>query len=282
MASGPTLRVDDLAPYLLLKNGNYLYKVPYRDGHAVLKVYYGSHGRWARLGKSLANVLLYGQTSYLPRTRLAVERRCLRLWAEHGFRTFGIHEDVRVEAPQCPEHGYLLLEYVDKPKLSQFLADGSRALAERLATWRRFLPEWSRRHELAIALREPALVHENGDGKHVMLLDDGSFLWFDFEMIYRSRRRVRRHVAHETIQYLWQICRGLPPADVDPFLDAAAAGHPNPPRLKEAWELFLRHPNLLMRAARWLDQRRARARKPTSKYRIAARLRQALQRAGGS
>ena len=34
-----TLRFDTLKDKLLLKNGNYLYKVPYRDGHAVLKVW---------------------------------------------------------------------------------------------------------------------------------------------------------------------------------------------------------------------------------------------------
>lgn len=275
-----TLTFSDLRPYLLLENGNYLYKVPFRGGFAVLKVYYGSHGPLARWGKSLANVLLYGQTSYAPRTRRRVERRCLALWARHGFRTFGVHDGVRVQAPGCPEDGYLLLEFVERPRLCDVLADRARPLAERLALWRRFLAEWSRRHELAIARREPDLVHENGDGKHVMLLEDGGFLWFDFEMVFRSRRRVRRQVAHETIQYLWQICRRLDPDEVEALLEETVRAHPRPERLREAWELFLKHPNLLMRAARWLDQRRARARKPTSKYRIARRLRAAGERLG--
>ncbi len=119
-----TLTFSDLRPYLLLENGNYLYKVPFRGGFAVLKVYYGSHGPLARWGKSLANVLLYGQTSYAPRTRRRVERRCLALWARHGFRTFGVHDGVRVQAPGCPEDGYLLLEFVERPRLCDVLPTG--------------------------------------------------------------------------------------------------------------------------------------------------------------
>ncbi len=39
------IRFNDLSPYLLLKNGNYLYKIPFRDGFAVLKVYYEDSGQ---------------------------------------------------------------------------------------------------------------------------------------------------------------------------------------------------------------------------------------------
>ena len=88
------------------------------------------------------------------------------------------------------------------------LRDAPRGADERLAVFRRFLAEWGRRHELAIAHAEPRLVHENGDGKHVLVLDDG-FLWFDFEMIWRSRARVADHVSHEIIQYLWFLSKSV-------------------------------------------------------------------------
>ena len=84
------IRFDDLKPYLLLQNGNFLYKVPFRDGWAVLKVFYGSRGTWGRLQKSFSNVVLYGQTSYMPKTRCRIERECLDLWGRHGFRVFGV------------------------------------------------------------------------------------------------------------------------------------------------------------------------------------------------
>jgi hypothetical protein len=259
------LILPDLAPYLLLRNGNYLYKVPWDGGSAVLKVYVGSRGALGRAWKSLANVLLYGQTSYAARTRRRVERECLDLWARHGFRTFRVFDEVEVVAPGCPPGGYLLLEYVERPRLGRHVADPAVPLAERLSTWRRFLAEWGRRHALAVSLREPRLVHENGDGKHVMLMEDGGFLWFDFEMVYRSRSTVRRHVAHEIVQYLWQIARGMPEAERDALYAETVRHYPARER---------------MRLLRRIDRLRARAKKPTSKYRVAERLRRALEAAG--
>lgn len=284
MAAAPERLVfDDLTPYLLLKNGNYLYKVPFRDGHAVLKVYFGSRGPIGRVYKSIANVFLYGQTSYLAYTRRRIEKECLELWAKHGFRTFGVYENVEVEAPGAPKDGWLLLEYVDTIKIWQVLSDEERPLEERLALWRRFLGEYGRRHDLAVELREPRLVHENGDGKHVMILEDGSFLWFDFEMVYRSRRKVRWLVAHEIVQYLWQILKTCTPETQEHLLREAVAHYPNRQRLTDAADYFLRNPNPVMRGLRALERRfRKRAQKPTSKYKVAARLRDAIAAHGSS
>ena len=61
------LRFDDLDSMLLLKNGNYLYKVPFRGGFAVLKVYQGSRTWWQYFSKSCGNVLVCNQTSFMPR-----------------------------------------------------------------------------------------------------------------------------------------------------------------------------------------------------------------------
>jgi hypothetical protein len=275
--SQETLRFDDLRPYLLLKNGNYLYKVPFRGGFAVVKVYYGSRGRLETWFKSAENVVVAGQTSYMPQTRLRIERECLAVWRKHGFRVYDTFEDVVVEAPQCPPGGYTVFEYRDGPKLWRYLGDGSIDEDERFETYRRFTREWSRRHELAIAEREPRLVHENGDGKHVLIFEDG-FHWFDFEMIWRNRSRIEEHVSHEIIQYLWQISKSLPPALRARLLRETVASYPVPERLDEAWRLFLAHRRPLRRLARTLDRRlRARGRKPTSKYAVARHLREQLQ-----
>ena len=84
-------------------------------------------------------------------------------------------------------------------------------LDERLKMWRRFLPVWHRRHALAIEQREPKLVHENGDLKHVLIMDDGQFLFFDFEMVFRSRSRIKEFVAREIMTYLKSLCHYVPP-----------------------------------------------------------------------
>ena len=128
-------------------------------------------------------------------------------------KTLRLHGDTRVD-------NYFWLREKDKPETlaylqaenayAEALTRTSKPLEERLALFRRFLPEWGRRHEIAVAEREPRLVHENGDGKHVMILPD-ALLWFDFEMIWRSRSAVRMHVAHEIIQYLWFLTRNTAP-----------------------------------------------------------------------
>jgi len=187
------LRFDDLDQYLLLKNGNYLYKVPFRDGWAVLKVYYGDRSFFEYVKKSIGNILVCNQTSFMPRGRRRTELECLELWREAGFRVFDTYGGVVVEP--LPPGGYALYEYVDRPRFVTYFADESVPLEDRLETWRRFLPVWHRRHALAIERREPRFIHENGDLKHVMIMEDGQFLFFDFEMCFRSQKRVREFVV---------------------------------------------------------------------------------------
>jgi len=271
------LTLDDLTPYLLLKNGNFLYKVPFRGGWAVLKVYYDSRGWFARLRKSFGNVVLHGQTSYMPQGRRQVELDCINLWKAHGFRVFEVFEDIEVRAPTCVPGGYTLMEYVQAPKLVDLLGDDSRPFEERAALYRRFLKEWSRRHDLAIAESEPRLVHENGDVRHVMAMPDGAFLWFDFEMVYRKRSRVADFISREIVQYLWEMNKMLPADLAARFLDETVAHYPSRDRLHSAWRYWLKHPNPLRRFVRWLDRvLKPRSRKPTSKYNVARRLREKL------
>src|SRR4030095_4970827 len=111
-----TLRIGDLAPHLRLKSGNYLYKVPFRGGFAVLKVYAGSRSRLETWRKSFENVVIAGQTSYQPATRRRVELECLAVWRQHGFRVYDTYDDVVVKAPGCPPGLYTLFEYCTGPK----------------------------------------------------------------------------------------------------------------------------------------------------------------------
>ncbi|MCA8959700.1 MAG: hypothetical protein KDC38_04275 [Planctomycetes bacterium] len=276
-ATTETLQFDDLSPYLLLKNGNYLYKVPFRDDWAVLKVYYGSRGTVGNLYKSFENVVFAGQTSYMPKTRLRIERECLETWRKHGFRVYDIYPEVEVVAPNCPPGGYMLFEYKTGPKLNQYLADSTIDLEQRFSAYRRFLDEWGRRHEIAIREQDPRLVHENGDGKHVLIFDE-ELLWFDFEMIWRSRRRVDEQIGHEIVQYLWNISKNIPEELRERLLEETIEHYPSRDRLAAAPGFFLDHPRLLHRWGRQLDQNlRSRARKPTSKYNVARRLQEKLE-----
>ena len=275
MHSIETLRFDDLTPYLLLKNGNFLYKIPFRGGWAVVKVYYGSRSRLQTVFKSLENWSI-GQSSYLPETRRRVERECLDVWRKHGFRVYDTYDDVVIEAPQCPAGGYTVFEYRQGPSINEYLSDDALSEEQRFETWRRLLAEWGRRHALAISEREPRLVHENGDGKHVMVFEDG-FHWFDFEMVWRSASRISDNVSHEILQYLWQISKSIPEALRPRLLEETVAHYPDRGRLEGAWRLFLANRRPLERMSRAIDKTTARGRKPTSKYSVAARLRALLE-----
>lgn len=264
----PALRFENLEQYLLLKNGNYLYKVPYKGGFAVLKVYYGSLPMWRYRWKSAGNLLVANQTAVMPWSRKATELDCIRLWREAGFRVFDVYYD-RVEG--LPPDGYALYEYVEAPRFVNYFADRTIPLETRLATWRRFLPVWHRRHQLAVERREPRFVHENGDLKHVMIVGD-EFLFFDFETCFRSRNRIREIVAREILCYLKSMARTVK-GEFDAFLEETVAHYPGRDLLAYTHEFAFADPNPLVRFGRKLDLHfRERAQKSSSKYRIAARL----------
>jgi len=265
------LRFEDLRRFLLLRNGNDLYKVPFRGGFAVLKVYFGSRSAWEYATKSIGNLLFGSQTSFMPRARRRTELACLELWKEAGFRVPEVYRDVEVEG--LPVDGYALLEYVEGPRFVHYFADGDLPVDERVATWRRFLPIWHRRHALAIERREPRLVHENGDLKHVFILADGDFLFFDFEMVYRSRERVREFVSREILAYLKSLGRQVGAALWPAFLAETVRHYPDRAILDLTWRYAFDNPNPLLRGARWLDRRlKPGARKPFSKYQVAEQL----------
>lgn len=269
------LRFDDLGRFLLLKNGNYLYKIPFRGGWAVLKVYFGDRTTGEYVRKSLGNILVCNQTSFMPRARRLTELDCMRLWREAGFRVFEVYEDAVVEG--IPTEGQAIYEYVDAPRFVEYFADQSVPLEDRLAMWRRFLPEWHRRHALAIERREPRFVHENGDLKHVMIMEDGRFLFFDFEMCFRSRSRVREFVGREILAYLKSLGKTVGKEHWPVFLEETAAHYPDKDLLAYTYDFAFRNPNPVLRLGRWLDRKvKPRAGKPFSKYNAALKVRQCL------
>lgn len=275
-----TLRIDNLEQYLLLKNGNYLYKVPFRGGFAVLKVYFGSRTPLQYLTKSLGNVLLANQTSFMPRARRRTEYQVSRLWEAAGFRVFRTYDDVAVE--DLPEGGWTLFEYAPGKRFVDYFADPQVPWEEKLRWWRRFVPEWHRRHRLAVQRREPRLVHENGDLKHVMIWQD-ELLYFDFEMVFRSRRRVREFVAREILSYLKSLGKTVGPHHWECLLAETVRLYEGRDLLEYTHRFAFANPNPFLRLARRLDRMlKPRSRKPFSKYSVARRLKHYLESGPGA
>jgi hypothetical protein len=260
------LEFDSLDDYLLLKNGNYLYKIPFRDAYAVLKVYFGTRSVLRYIGGSISN-FFEGQTSFMPRARMRNEKRCLQIWRDAGFRVFETYDDVIVKG--LPAGGYMLFEYLPALQFKDYFPDAAISIEERLDTYRRFLKVWHRRHELAVKQQEPRLVHENGDLKHVMLVDD-QFLFFDFEMTYRSRLRVPEFISREILAYLKSLGKIVGPELFPVFLEQTLEHYAAPELLQNAYQLMFFHPNPVVRLARFIDRKySAGAAKPFSKYNVA-------------
>ena len=272
------LEFDNLDEFLLLKNGNYLYKVPFRNGYAVLKVYYGTRSIWRYLGGTISN-FFEGQTSFMPRARMINEKRCLKIWRDAGLRVFETYEDVTVKG--LPAGGYMLFEYLPALQFKDYFGDAGIGLEDRLHTYRRFLKVWHGRHDLAIKRREPRLVHENGDLKHVMLVD-GQFLFFDFEMTYRSRHRVQEFVTREILAYLKSLGKVVGPELFPVFLSETIDHYPDTELLQNTYRIMFKHPNLIIRLARVMDRKlNSKAAKPFSKHNVARRLKKMLDNLSG-
>lgn len=271
-----TLRLADLPREPLAGEGNYVWKIPFEggtDGLAVLKVYFGSRHPALHWKKTLGNVLLTGRSSHMPRARFATEVACIEVWERHGFRCFGIHPEVRVEG--LPEGGYMVYDWTPGLHFREYFRDESVPLEERMATWRDWVPEWCRRHQAAVRAREPRLIHENGDVKHVMLWQ-GGYVYFDFEVQFTSRD-VRDLVGRELLAYMRSVRKFFGEALYARMLDELVAHYPDPDLLLAGWEHAYRNRNPVMRVARALDRTlKPRHQSPHSKYTVARDLKQVL------
>lgn len=255
------MRLADIASKEhLAGDGNWLYKIPFEGGHAVLKIYFGNRNPLLHVKKTFGNLVITGRTSHMPRARCRQEIDCVRIWEKHGFRTFGIRPDVIFE--DLPRGGYMLFNYVPGVHFKQYFPDESIPLEERLATWRRWLPEWHRRHRLAVELVEPRLIHENGDKKHVMLWED-DFVNFDFEICFRSRD-IRDLVGREMLAYLRSL-GSFGDEMYDRMMNEVMDVYPDKSLLMEAWIHAYRNRNPVVRFFRWLD-RKVNAKQNDKKY----------------
>lgn len=272
------LNFDNLDQYLLLKNGNYLYKVPFRGGHAVLKLYYGSRGWIKRIYKTFDNVVLCGQTSFMPKARLKTEQDAMKIWKDAGIRVFEIYDDVTVEG--LPEGGYAMYEYVEGRHFHKLLPDESVPIDYKLKVYNKFLKEWHSRHEQAVKNREPRLIHENGDLKHVMDYKD-ELVWFDFEMCFRSRSHVEDLVAREILSYLKSLGHFIKGDLFDQLFKETMENYPNKDFLLHTYNVAFKNRNPVVRFGRMLDYKfRKRQHKPHSKYNMARKVKEYFDRKG--
>ena len=113
-------------------------------------------------------------------------------------------------------------------------------------------------------------AHENGDLKHVLILDNGELLYFDFEVTYRSAGKVRRHIARELLAFLRSVGRFAGREVFEALLEETRTHYPHPDLLRECYRILYRHPNPFHRLARIVERAvKPRARKPYSIHNVA-------------
>ena len=270
------LDLDQVEKSKLAGEGNFLWKVPLRGGLAVVKVYFGSRSPLLYWKKTIGNVLLTGRSSHMPAARCRTEQQSIDRWEAHGFRCFPRYPEVSVKG--LPRDGYMVFAWVPGKHFRDYFQDAAIPLEERMATWRRWLPEWCRRHRTAVQTGDNYLIHENGDVKHVMLWE-GGFTYFDFEMVYTSKS-IRTLVGREILAYMCSCGRFFGDAIYERMMDELAAHYPDKALLMSAWECAFADPNPLMRFARFLDRYVKPAnRKRYSKYNVARDLKRRLDAA---
>jgi hypothetical protein len=269
-----TIRLEDIDKSNLAGAGNYLWRHTLPDGlEVVIKVYYGSRSPFLYMKKTFGNVVLTGRSSHMPKARCAMEAASVRAWEAQGFRCFGMYPQIEVEG--LPRDGYMVFEYVPGRHFRDYFLDPEVPLDEKRATWVRFLPEWHRRHAAAIATNDSKLIHENGDVKHVMLWQ-GDFVYFDFEMIYTSKD-VSMLVGREIACYMRSVGRFYGEEAYEWMTDELVEHYPDKALLMNTWRWAFDHTDGFTRFVRKIDYAvKPSNKKRFSKYRVAQDIKRRL------
>jgi hypothetical protein len=257
----------------LAGDGNWLYKIPFRDDWAVLKVYYGNRNPLLHVKKTFSNLLLTGRTSHMPRARCRTEIESIRVWESHGFRCFPMYPEVVFD--DLPAGGYILFDYVPGEHFRTHFRDTNRTIDERLETLRAWLPEWHRRHRAAIDNDEPRLIQENGDAKHVMLWE-GDWINFDLELCFRSHD-IRDLIGREMLAFFRSIGKCFKIENHDKLMGVILESYPDRSLLMETYLHAIRNHNPVVRAGRLIERSmKGETGKVFSKYWIAFDLKRRL------
>jgi len=237
----------------------------------VVKHYDHKRGQPQRLLTNLENYL-GGRSGSSPRRRFRTEKNALKIWRENGFDVFrepDDHPPLGIDAP------HLVFEYVSGQTLKQYFLDRKIPKADKLGIFKRFIPEWARRHFLAYTNGDRYLIQEHPTFQHVyMSAEDQRFIFYDFEIVYTHRHRLPDLIGREIAGYI----RSLPPEELDDYLHILIREYPHPEFLYYPFKYFFRHPNLLLRLLYALDRQTRRNRRPKSKYNIAIRIHDHLRK----
>lgn len=235
----------------------------------VVKCYDHKRDRLQRLLSGWEN-LIAGRSALDPRSRLTTEKETLKTWRQNGFDVFQQSNDLPALSINFP---HLVFEYVPGRTLKEYFLDPAIGKTEKLITLKRFVPEWSRRHQLALETGNHRLIQERATFQHVfMSAADERLIYFDFEIIYTPRHSLRGILAREIAGYLRSLYTSVPPDDYAAYLETIVRAYPHREFLQYPYDYFFSHPNRLLQLVFAMDRQLPRNRRQHSKYNIARRI----------
>jgi hypothetical protein len=113
-------------------------------------------------------------------------------------------------------------------------------------------------------------------------MDDGQFLFFDFEMIFLSRRRVEEAVAREIVAYMRMLYKVFKKDHWKLFLEETIKHYPDTDLLDSPYRYLFHHPNPFFRGTRFFDRVvKPGGRKKQSKFGVALLLHDMISKSSG-
>lgn len=178
---------------------------------------------------------------FSARSRCQTERQVHDVWQRFGFDVVR-----RLDLPLPPgiRGPGLWFEYCAAPRLTERLDPPD--LLVRLAA------DMDRRHALALALREPRLIHEHGEVGHYFVVDGGRLLAFDFEATFLPGYPLLEAMADE----ISGVLRSAAQRAGDAVFDAFRRGYADTRRLRRIVAAGVRGGSFRRRLRRWADRGR--------------------------
>ena len=189
-------------------HGVFLIKTPQKQW--VVKCYGHKRDRLQRLLSRWENFFT-GRSALDPESRFYTEKETLRTWRQYGFDVFQEPGDL---PPMAIDFPHLVFEYIPGQTLKEYFLDPAIKKTDKLTMLKRFVPEWSRRHRLALETENHRLIQERATFQHVFISPaDNRLIYFDFEIVYTSRHSLKGIIAREIAGYLRSLFSAVPRKD---------------------------------------------------------------------
>lgn len=232
----------------------------------IVKCFGRKRSRWSEMLAVFGNYLA-GKSSSYPIARFRTEKSVLQTWRKHGFDVFQEPDDF-LPIKIAPPH--LIFEYINGRTLLSYFSDPQIGKEDKIETLKRFIPEWGRRHSLAMKRKDRFLIQEHPSFKHVYMSGDGRLIFFDFETVFTDQHCLPSIIGREIAGYVRSLYKVIAPEEFNDFLDVLVREYPCREYLSYPFYYFFQHPNPFVRSLYALDRRLPRHRKKRhSKYPVA-------------